>query len=473
MKVIKLSIASLLLTLSMSSAAFASFKDVDKTETYQKGIEYLQELGIVNGYPDGTYGPETDVNRAEMLKIVLGAVGVTDEDLDLHKNEECFADVPKDAWFTKYVCYAKAEGFVSGYEDNTFRPANPVNVVEAIKIVLEIFEIPYVQDADVWYKGIINAASEKNYIPHTVTSFGGNFKRNQMADLIARILKDEQGQLADYLGPRSILVVTYATMDMAVNKKSWNIDPNSTSLIATTIITSEVDPDKVVTILQTLNENANDPSIANIPMVKLYSDDVMTYFYTTSVHCILTNDCSDKILSKIDNILFEALWIMDTFSFGNVNEDQNVCFYVSNLDFSLDFPGNKELPNNWAPISELVILDQEYWGVLGDYQGQGVICGDEVDSDSLNGDTDLNGKKIILEAKEPGTPQEELDDLEYALDLWLTAPEDDMIFGNPTQENYQYYLDWLAKINQEKVKQDDLVRVLDKLDQFENLLPQE
>ncbi len=476
MKILKSLIIFLGLILALNATAFADFNDVDDSELYRKAIEFLQETGIVNGYADGTYRPDNEVNRAEMLKIVFEAVGIEEEVLEPFQNQSCFSDVPAGAWFTKYVCYAKSEGYVDGYADGSFRPANPVNIVEAVKIVLEVFGIEYEEDEEIWYRGIINAASAENYIPMDVTSFDGNLRRNQMADLITRVLKDQQGELADYLGPRSSLTVTFDTIDAAMNDINWDFDPNNNALVATTILSSNFDHDRVLTILQILTEDIGDPSLQGMPLTFLYSGDTFTYYYTSSITCILSGDCSEELLSKLDYILFEVEQITATFDFEGEGEmDEEMCYYISELDFSLDFPANPELDNNWAPIWEFVLMDQEYWGFLGSYQGQGVICdnGAPLDQDNLenpNGD-----KKIILEAKEAGTPQEELEDLEYALDLWLNAPEDDMIFGNPTMENYEYYLDWLDRtldsVTEERtVNEADLASVQSKLDQFLDLV---
>ena len=55
---------------------------------------------------------------------------------DLSVNN-CFPDV-KEEWFAPYVCFAKAQGLVQGYPDGTFKPGNNINRVEAIKILLPI-----------------------------------------------------------------------------------------------------------------------------------------------------------------------------------------------------------------------------------------------------------------------------------------------------------------------------------------------
>ena len=48
-----------------------TFTDVPPTHQYNVAINYLTEQGVINGYEDGTFGPENPINRAEALKIIL------------------------------------------------------------------------------------------------------------------------------------------------------------------------------------------------------------------------------------------------------------------------------------------------------------------------------------------------------------------------------------------------------------------
>jgi len=49
------------------------FSDVDKTCWSASQIQYLKDLGIVRGYPDGTFHPTQTVPRAELI-VMLQAV---------------------------------------------------------------------------------------------------------------------------------------------------------------------------------------------------------------------------------------------------------------------------------------------------------------------------------------------------------------------------------------------------------------
>ncbi|MBD3360401.1 SH3 domain-containing protein [Candidatus Peregrinibacteria bacterium] len=174
---------------------------------YEDAIWYIYENGIVDGYPDGSYKPNTTINRAELLKIIVEAVYENDE-FNSYQNENCFSDVPPGEWFTNYVCFGKAMGIVEGYGDGTFRPAREINFVEALKIAMNTFGYDY-EETDPWYKGFVDTASKNNFIPLDVDYFGEQYSRGQMAEMITRILKFENGTLNEYLGDDSDERVAY------------------------------------------------------------------------------------------------------------------------------------------------------------------------------------------------------------------------------------------------------------------------
>ena len=44
---------------------FAAFSDVQPTAAYSQAVSALSQLGVINGYEDGTFKPDNDVTRAE------------------------------------------------------------------------------------------------------------------------------------------------------------------------------------------------------------------------------------------------------------------------------------------------------------------------------------------------------------------------------------------------------------------------
>ena len=131
----------------MSSNVFAgSFPDVSKDHENFEAIEYLNDLGVVKGYGDGTFMPQNVVNRAEAMKMIL-------ESLKIKHNgtyEAVFPDVKKDSWFFEYVMAAKEDGIINGYKDGKFKPENGVNLAESLKMLFGAakVELPEITDSE-------------------------------------------------------------------------------------------------------------------------------------------------------------------------------------------------------------------------------------------------------------------------------------------------------------------------------------
>lgn len=194
----------------LAIAAEKPFNDVDSNATYQSGIEYLKTLNIISGNPDGTYKPNNTLNRAEMLKILTIANTSSTPSTPTTK---CFNDVPTTTWYAPYICYGKEKGWVTGYDNGkNFKPEQTVTLVEGLKMSLQSFNIQYNSNTDIWYKGIVDTASTSNYIPFDVSGFNTGLRRDQMADMITRIMKKRDGKLSEYLGERAKLVATYSSI---------------------------------------------------------------------------------------------------------------------------------------------------------------------------------------------------------------------------------------------------------------------
>ena len=104
------------------------FPDVTTDSVNADAISYLKDKGVLQGYPDGSYRPSTEINRAEFTKIIVGSL------VQNPKGSNCFPDV-KTEWYAPYVCEAKTRGIIGGYPDGTFQPGATINFSEASKII--------------------------------------------------------------------------------------------------------------------------------------------------------------------------------------------------------------------------------------------------------------------------------------------------------------------------------------------------
>ncbi|MFN7160988.1 MAG: S-layer homology domain-containing protein [Candidatus Gracilibacteria bacterium] len=177
----------LLLTLYLTPQAQA-FTDVPVFHTYGEAIASLSSQKIINGYADGTFKPMQNVNRAEFIKIIVSSKYGTPTSF----TEGCFKDVPKKSWYESYVCYAKSRGIVSGYQDGTFKPEQPIAASEAFKIVVSAYELGIKADpAAAWYIPYTKTLAAAKYIPDSLFSLSQKMRRGEVAELIWRIINQK------------------------------------------------------------------------------------------------------------------------------------------------------------------------------------------------------------------------------------------------------------------------------------------
>lgn len=113
------------------------FSDVYGSDWFDDYVLEAETEGIVSGYADGSFKPNNEVTRAEALKTILTASGVSEYESVVPN----FNDVNTiEDWFAKYTAYAKDSGLVSGYEDGSFRGNQGITRAEVCKIVVELME---------------------------------------------------------------------------------------------------------------------------------------------------------------------------------------------------------------------------------------------------------------------------------------------------------------------------------------------
>ncbi|MEE0944008.1 MAG: S-layer homology domain-containing protein [Clostridia bacterium] len=108
------------------------FSDVDKNSFYAPYIIRAAELGIVLGYDDGTFRPDSYLTREEAVMVLSRAFGflsgynVSQEFSDA----DTIADVAKSAF-----AYALRKGVINGFPDKTLRPKSTLTRAEAAVLI--------------------------------------------------------------------------------------------------------------------------------------------------------------------------------------------------------------------------------------------------------------------------------------------------------------------------------------------------
>jgi len=98
----------------------------------QETLDDWVENGLLRGFDDGSLRPDSLISRAEFVALVNRLYGFTVQ------AEVRLTDVAPHHWYAGEVAKALAAGFVKGYADGTFRPNQPITRQEAAVIVASL-----------------------------------------------------------------------------------------------------------------------------------------------------------------------------------------------------------------------------------------------------------------------------------------------------------------------------------------------
>ncbi len=106
------------------------FTDVSKYDTFYEDVIYVYNKGLMNGVGDNKFDPYGTATRGMIVTV-------------LHRMEKepnvnaglSFSDVPANAYYTKAVKWAVANGIITGYDNGTFGPDDTITREQLISIL--------------------------------------------------------------------------------------------------------------------------------------------------------------------------------------------------------------------------------------------------------------------------------------------------------------------------------------------------
>lgn len=140
MNKIKKTIAIILcLVLATSGLAFAEEVAVTSAPATdyaghwaESTIQKWMDAGKISGYSDGSYKPDNNITRAEFVKLVNGTIDFS------KKANVAYKDVTTADWFYDYVGIAQEIGYISGYSKDSFGPNDYITREQAASILARI-----------------------------------------------------------------------------------------------------------------------------------------------------------------------------------------------------------------------------------------------------------------------------------------------------------------------------------------------
>ena len=110
------------------SAPGVEFSDVAPDQWYYAAVSWCCDQELMDGLPDGTFGPSTALSREQLAHILYLFAQRGREELESASlTLDSFSDAGSVSdWARTSVEWAVANGLLSGYDDGTLRPASGV-----------------------------------------------------------------------------------------------------------------------------------------------------------------------------------------------------------------------------------------------------------------------------------------------------------------------------------------------------------
>ncbi len=173
---------------AMSTAVFAEVNEDVVGTSFEATVGKLKAVGIMEGYPDGTFKPEGEITRAEFAKIAVTALGLADA-AEISRGTTRFPDVYLNHWATGFINVAVNRGLIIGYPNGTFQPEGKLTNAEAVTILVRLVGLgPVVDKQGTWPANYIGAASNEGILKGVNVASSTNALRGLTAEMLMNTL---------------------------------------------------------------------------------------------------------------------------------------------------------------------------------------------------------------------------------------------------------------------------------------------
>ncbi len=244
------------------------YSDKPSDRSTALAISTLTAAGVLQGDPGGTIRPQSELNRAEFMKIVMSLLSLNGTEPSYDRT--CFPDVKVGSWYAPYVCRAKAMGIVTGHAKVgvpeaqwLFKPDDAVQYEEAVKVLASMYALSLDGQGGTWYDPYLRAA-QLNDVAISGLRPGDHIKRGEMARLVVRFIAFNEGELdilrdaergiirsssvssssdssssGAYVSSAASSLSSRSSASSSVSSGTWKggYDPNSDTMIRSQVIT--------------------------------------------------------------------------------------------------------------------------------------------------------------------------------------------------------------------------------------------
>lgn len=194
--------ATAVIAVPAADAKSMVFSDVDASNAHYPAIKQLVDRGVLNGFPDGTFKPSQSLTRGQAAVILSKALNLDTSNY----TKQIFKDVPSSSPYFKQINALYANDIIGGFEDQTFKPGNPLTRAQMATILVKAYDLQLPKSIKLPFKDVNPASGYRPYIQAiynagittgtSANAFSPNAPviREQMATFVVRAEAYEPGK---------------------------------------------------------------------------------------------------------------------------------------------------------------------------------------------------------------------------------------------------------------------------------------
>ena len=123
----------------VTTAEAAGFADVNDNDWYATAVNWAANVGVVNGYEDNTFQPNTAITREQLAAILMNYAAYKGEDVSNRADLGNYTDQPS-TWAEEAMQWAVAEGLISGVTNTELQPQGNATRAQVAAILQRFLE---------------------------------------------------------------------------------------------------------------------------------------------------------------------------------------------------------------------------------------------------------------------------------------------------------------------------------------------
>ena len=124
---------------NVTTAEAAGFADVDDNDWYATAVNWAANVGVVNGYEDNTFRPNTAITREQLAAILMNYAACIGQDVSARASLDNYTDQPS-TWAQEAMQWAVAEGLISGVTNDQLQPQGNATRAQVAAILQRFLE---------------------------------------------------------------------------------------------------------------------------------------------------------------------------------------------------------------------------------------------------------------------------------------------------------------------------------------------